>query len=437
MRGALESLTGASREDLELALPAFATLFGIFAAYFILQPLRDEMGLLLGKSYLPTLFRWSLLVIVLANPVYLFLAGRLPRPRLITVCYRFFSLTTLLFIGALKVLEGRGIIDTAGGVEVIEGWGRGVVIAFYLWVGVYNLFGFAIFWALMADVFASEQGKRVFGFISAGWTLGQFAGSLLTDRLVGVVGPTHLLWFSLLAMEAGLFGMLLISGRSERPSSGGEGPERVSMWAGVTDTLRSPYLLAICLYLLLSTFTASLLYFEKQNMVAAMLTTRAERVGYLSQINMWVSPITFVCQAFLTGRLLPWLGTGLTLALLPLLNAVGFAVLHQSPGLGVLAAFEVSRKATAYALARPAQELLFTVVDRREKYLAKGFIDTFVYRAGDTAASMAVEAMGSTGLMVLPLCLLWTGCGAGLGAAHKRRAEEVLDPNTVRRRRSS
>lgn len=415
----IEKATGVTQVDLRLALPSAVYFFFILSAYYIVQPIRDQMGLLLGTETLPSLFRWSIVCVLVANPIFSFLVNRTDRRKFMAITYRFFAFNIVLFIVALKILEHKGAIGAAG---PVLGAARYTLIGFYLWVGLFNLFGFSLFWALMADVFSARDGKRLFGFIGAGGTLGQATASFLEGALVVHLGPTNLLWLSVIFLELGVRAMRVVVDRAEIPESVDPVKEKSTVWSGITDTLRSRYLLTICLFVLLKTFTASILYFEKQDLVNELIADNEGRVAYFARINLVIALITLTSQIFLTGRLIPLLGVTLMLVLIPAISVVGFWALGTTPVLWVIAAFEVARKAGSFAFARPARETLFTVVSRREKYLAKSFIDTFVNRLGDVSASLAV-GFGFGALAAVPVTAVWLGVGAILGKAQKRRED--------------
>src|SRR5687768_4362678 len=128
-------------------------IFCVMSAYAILRPIRDDMGVAGGVENLPWLFTGTLVGMLLVNPPFAALVARLPRARFVTVAYGFFALNLLAFAALLKVASpGQAV------------WvGR----AFYIWTSVFNLFVVSVFWAVMADVFNAEQGKRLFGFIAA------------------------------------------------------------------------------------------------------------------------------------------------------------------------------------------------------------------------------------------------------------------------------
>jgi AAA family ATP:ADP antiporter len=78
---------------------------------------------------------------------------------------------------------------------------------------------------------------------------------------------------------------------------------------------------------------------------------------------------------------------------------------------------------------RPARETLFTVVSREDKYKAKGFIDTFVYRGGDVVGAWTEGLLGRLGMalvglasVTVPLAVLWGVLGIWLGRIEERKA---------------
>lgn len=141
--------------------------------------------------------------------------------------------------------------------------------------------------------------------------------------------------------------------------------------------------------------------------------------------------LTVITQAFLAPRLLSRLGVGATLVILPLVTSVGFGALGLVTSLGVIVVFDVLRRTTSYGLAKPTKEVLFAVVPREEKYKAKSFIDTAVYRGGDAASGWAFKGMVSYGLDLstiawvgVPLALAWAGLSWRIGRSEERMAGE-------------
>jgi AAA family ATP:ADP antiporter len=119
-----------------------------------------------------------------------------------------------------------------------------------------------------------------------------------------------------------------------------------------------------------------------------------------------------------------------TLALLPITAALGFAGLALAASLVTLTVFQAAFSAVQRSLTRPARETLFTVVPREDKYKAKAFIDTFVYRGGDVIGAQLEGLLGrlAAGLGALvtvsiPLAVGWAALGVWLGRRQARQAE--------------
>ncbi|UCF68021.1 MAG: MFS transporter, partial [Acidobacteriota bacterium] len=212
------------------------------------------------------------------------------------------------------------------------------------------------------------------------------------------------------------------SGPSERRDRGG-------LLNGIVLLARSPYLAGICVYLFLYTLSSTVLYFEQAHIVKESISDAGDRTSFFAWIDFSVNSLTFVTQLLLTGRILTLFGVGTGLALLPALTLGGFAWLSAAPSLTVLAVFQVLRRSMNYAVARPAREVLYTVVGREEKYKAKSFIDTFVYRAGDQIGAWGFElltvfglGLSAIALTAVPMAGLWIVVGLLLGHAHRSRA---------------
>jgi ATP:ADP antiporter, AAA family len=135
-----------------------------------------------------------------------------------------------------------------------------------------------------------------------------------------------------------------------------------------------------------------------------------------------------VTQCFATRHVLRWLGVGLTLCIVPLVSGIGLGVLSAAPMLAVVVGVDVVRRAAAFSLEVPARGVLFTVTTRAEKYKAKGFIDTVIYRGGDYVGAALFKGLTAwTGgiahacLTTTPIVLLFGLLGFGLGREQRRR----------------
>jgi AAA family ATP:ADP antiporter len=176
---------------------------------------------------------------------------------------------------------------------------------------------------------------------------------------------------------------------------------------------------------------STFLYFQQADIVARVFEgDRPARTRLFASIDLAVNSLTLATQLFLTGRMLRWLGVGLSLAFLPLMSLVGFSFLAAAPALGVLIAFQVLRRAGNFAIQRPAREVLYTVLSRTDKYKAKNFNDTFVYRVGDQLGAWSYTAIAWVGLglsglalTMVPVSALWLLLALWLGRQYMRALE--------------
>ncbi len=412
--GTIES--GEERATLLAAIYFFFAL----ASYFILRAVRDAAGVAAGTGTLPWLFTGTLLTTLVMNPVYSSIVARLPVRRFIPIVYRLFIGLLLTFAAVIK----WGPLS----------WEPYLGPAFWILTSIYSLFIPSVFWGFMADTFRPEQSKRLFGFISVGGTLGALVGAFLTSRLAEVVGTPVLMVMSVVLLESAVQTSRRFppSFRADtRARDAAAQPVGGSSFAGITHVLRSPYLLGICLYMMLFTIGSTVLYFQQAEIVGARYADREARTAFLATIDAVVQSLTILAQLFVTGRVIRWFGVAVTLAIMPVLSFVGFAALGVWGTLGVFVIFQVLRRAGEYAFGRPAREVLFTVVPPEDKYKAKNFIDTFVYRSGDQIGAWSYAglsalglAVGSISLIAAPLSAFWFAIALWLGRAQAQRQRE-------------
>ena len=285
----------------------------------------------------------------------------------------------------------------------------------------------------MADLFRPAQAKRLFGFVAVGGTGGAVAGSAATAFRATRITPTNLLLLSVVLLAAASLAARQLMQSAPEPETGGAGGADRPLGGGVLDGIRtviaSPYLLGIAGYMLLYTMTATFLYFQQAEIVEASFADRTARTVFFARIDLAVNTLTVVTQIFLTGRIVRRIGVALALAALPLVCVLGFAAVGIAPTLMTIAVFQVLRRSSNYAVARPCREMLYTVIPREAKYKAKNFIDTFVYRVGDQIGAWSYVALGAFGfgaaaisMVAAPLAAAWLGVGLWLGRRQKELA---------------
>jgi AAA family ATP:ADP antiporter len=404
-------------EEVRAMLWAFAYFFCLLTGYYILRPLRDEMGVRAGVENLQWLFSGTFIAMLLAAPVFGWVVSRFSRRQFIPWVYRFFVLNILIFFALL----------TLGWAEVT------VARAFFIWVSVYNLFVITVFWGFMSDLFRSEQGKRLFGFIAAGGSAGALLGPSLTATLAVPLGPINLLLISAVFLELAVWcvrGLLTEQGRNQ--DQGEKRNDAViggGFLDGIKEIARSRYLAMIFLHIVLLSTTATFLYFQQATIVAAATQDSGERTQLFALIDLAASMLTITVQLLLTGRLIARFGVGAALSFLPLVTLVGFLVLALAPVLAVVVVFQAIKRAAEFALSNPAREILFTVVTREQKYKSKSFLDTAVLRVADMLSGFSYAGLRGVGLdlsgialVTLPVALAWMGVTFALGRRQERLA---------------
>ncbi|HEY5927669.1 MAG TPA: hypothetical protein VIV11_38555, partial [Kofleriaceae bacterium] len=188
------------------------------------------------------------------------------------------------------------------------------------------------------------------------------------------------------------------------------------------------YLMAIAGFVLCTSIAATFVYLARADVAKLELPNRNERTEWFASLDIWTQSITFGIQLVLARPLLAWLGPGLVLCILPLVQGVGVTVLSLAPSLAAVAIVEVASRSATHGLTRPARELLFTVVSRDDKYRAKNVIDTLVLRFGDVSAAWGrtglVAASAGTAVLAIaavPLTLMWLALALALGVGFRRR----------------
>jgi AAA family ATP:ADP antiporter len=395
--------------------------FTLFTGYFMLRPVRETMGVAGGVDNLQWLFTGTFLVTLAVLPLYGWIASRVSRRMILPWVFGLVVLSLAAF--------GLGM-----GLQPDNIW---IARAFYIWVSVVNLLLISLAWSVLADVLASGEAKRLFALVAAGASAGGLLGPLLATVLVGSIGNAGLLGLSAVLIACSAATALWLHAWRDRhplPELPGRGPVERGLrlggnpFAGASAVLRSPYLMGIALFVVLLATVTTFLYFEQARLIEAAYPDRADQTRVFGIIDTIVQSLAIFTQLFLTGRIARRLGVGVLLVAVPLVMAAGFLWLALSPVLGVLLVVMVVRRAGEYALVRPGREMLYTVVEPEQKYKAKNFIDTVVYRGGDALSGwvkrlldLASEHLGLAMVVGASIALAWAVCGAFLGHSLRRR----------------
>jgi AAA family ATP:ADP antiporter len=418
--GWLQRAVPATAKERSAALWSFAYFFALLAGYYVLRPLRDQMGIAGGVKNLPWLFTATFLSLLVAQPLYGALVARLPRVRFIPIIYHFFVVNLALF-WVLLTLDVEKVI---------------VARVFFVWLSVFNLFAVAVFWSFMADLFTAEQGKRLFGFIGAGGTAGALLGPVVTIWLSKPLGPVNLLIAAAVLLEAAVFCVHRIERVADAPTA--VDPRRQPVGGGaiaaLPELIRSPYLLGVAGWVSLLSFGATIAYFAQANIVSATIHDPATQTRLFAGIDLAVGLLSLATQVFATAKFLERFGTGISAAALPAVYIVGFTAVAIAPSLSVVVTLQVAQRWMNFAIANPARQVFFTVVGREEKYKAKNLIDVVVYRGSDALYGWLYDSLqalglklGAIALCALPVVAGWLVISIALGRTQERLATKKDD----------
>jgi ATP:ADP antiporter, AAA family len=416
----LHDATAAERRAaLWTAVACFCVLF----SYYLLRPLRENVGAAFGPARLLPLFTLTFVFVTLLNQPYVALVRRLPSHRFLPYALHAFAAS---FVVLALVYRGGGAqlgeLDFASA----RGWAYAV---FYAWVSAFVVGGSTLVWVHAVEWFSLAQGKRLFGLIAVGGTLGAMAGSSVSLRLAHA-GYASVLALAAVAVELAVAAWWL-SLQACRRMDGAPRAHRLAapptFVQGLGRVARDPYLRGLAGFVVLASVVATTFYFQRITLTKAQLPDESARRALEATANWWYNAICLVLQLFATSRVLLFFGLGVALCAVPVASFFGFAALAIWPLAGVTAAIEVARRTLQFAFDKPARDVLYTPLDQEAKYVSKAVVDTAVMRFGDLLGACASEGLraaqlGSAGMCAaaLPVLLLWAWIGRWLGRACRR-----------------
>ncbi len=410
-------------------LRSCAIFFCVLCGYYVLRPVREEIGTSIGQDGLQWLFIAVFLAMLALVPAFGWIVQTIARRHVLPAIYGVFIFNLLIFWAVFSASPERpGVVASS---------------VFFVWASVYNLFIVSVFWSLTSELYSNAQAKRLYGFIAAGGSAGALAGPMLARFLAAKISPNDLLLIAATLLGLALFAALdlrrafhALPGNDDRQENAPAGSNGI--FAGAQRVLTSRYLFLIAAYVLIANLIGTYFYLEQIRIVGEVIPDRVARVEFFASRDLIVSTVSILLQILVTARLMQWLGVGVTLAALPLSAAVGLVALSLSPTLFVVAAVMVAERAISFALSNPALKVLYTIVSPDEKYKAQNFVDTVVYRGGDAASgwvfNTGAKALGLAGgtlaILTMPIAALWLAVAFALGRQHAQKASGQADRPT-------
>ncbi|MBQ3679215.1 MAG: MFS transporter [Succinivibrio sp.] len=424
----LTRILNLKRNELSYAVQSFLMFLCIFCSYSVLRPVRDAMGIQGGVDNLQWLFTATFIVSFLVQIPYYYVIGRVSRRIILPVVFGFFAVNLMVFTYLMAK-------------EINPMWtGR----SFYVWLSVYNLLVISLGWSVLNDILKSSQSKRIFAIAAAGSSAGSMLGPIITASVVNLFGVTPLFFVSVVfLLLAAVISQLLFSLKNSVATSTEDSVVQIEsspkdkridgrIVEGFLSTFKSKYLSLIALFVILASTANTFLYFAQVRIIATSFSSREEQTFVFSIIDLIVNTGTIFIQLFVTGRIAERFGLKPLLSLVPLLIFACFTVLVFYPVLTVIVLAMVIRRVGEYSLVRPGKEMLFSMVSLDEKYKAKNFIDTVLYRGGDVLSAFISQGLGSLGGMILSsiggalFAVIWLINALHLNSLYKQKNRESV-----------
>ncbi len=424
---------GIEREELAAVAWSFAYFFCVLSSYYILRPVREAMAVGSGPDTIPWLFFGTFVTMMVATPIFGWVASRYPRRKFLPWVYLFFISNILIFwlVFSLAVDKGSNYV-----------WlGR----TFFVWLSVFNLFVVSVFWSFMADIYTRQQGRRLFGLITSGGSFGALLGGAATSILVVPIGFQNLLPIAAFVLLLAVLCITKLRHWVEQKhedeiteTAAGDKPLGGNPFSGVTHVFSSRYFTAIAISSVIASILGTALYMFAAELVEEAIPSANEQTQFFSNLNNAINAISLLGQMFIVKHVVSRFGIGVTLSFLPIVSIIGFAMMAIDPTLGVVALLTVVRRALGFGFSKPTSDMLYSVVTPEEKYKTKNFIDTAVYRGGDLIGTWSVRLMTIVGfgisaisVAMLPLAALWTIVSIWLGRDYRRRAKQQREAGVL------
>lgn len=424
---------GIERHEYVAVAWSFAYFFCVLSSYYILRPVREEMAVGSGPQTIPYLFIATFIAMIFATSIFGWVASRFPRRTFLPWVYLFFISNILIFWFVFSQAVGPG--------DEYVWLGR----IFFVWVSIFNLFVVSVFWSFMADIYTRKQGRRLFGFISSGGSIGAIIGGIVTSSLVTTIGFQNLLPISAGVLLVAVFCIGRLKAwvhheheddidrtvESSKPLGG-------NPFAGVTHLFSSRYFLGIAFMSLVASLLGTALYMFRAELIETAILDPDLRTQFFSNMNVAQNSLALIAQMFLVKQVVTRFGIGRSLVLFPLASIIGFSIVALDPTLMAVAVLDVVRRGLGFGFAKPSTDMLYSVVTPEEKYKTKNAIDTAVYRGSDVVGTWSIKLMSMFGMgmamisiLMLPFAMVSAVVALWLGRDYKRQAKALRQSGVI------
>jgi AAA family ATP:ADP antiporter len=394
--------------------------FLLLSAYYLLKTVREPLILLHGGAEVK-LYARAGQAVIMTGVVYLYgeLARRVGRMKLLAVVFLFFVSNLAIF-------------------AVLARAKANIALPFFLWVGVFSYTVVAQFWALAADIYTEEQGKRLFPIIGAGSSIGAVAGAKLAQSLVRF-GPHTLMTTAIFVLLACVALIIWIERRAVATMpvhhEDGHPDEPLADVNAFRILSRDKYLLSIAgLVILLNWVNSSGEYLLDRTLVAAAHGDVTYIGAFKGNYYAWYNGIGLALQLFAVSRILRIAGVRAALFVMPIFALGAYAMAAMFPVIAVMRFTKIGENSLQYSLQDTTRNALFLVTSRAEKFVGKTAIDTVAVRIGAIMSALFVFVGSRNGwstarfaMINVALAAAWLGFVVMIGREHRRRTGEKED----------
>ncbi|WP_206861504.1 NTP/NDP exchange transporter [Lysobacter changpingensis] len=409
---------------------SFAYFFCVLAAYYVIRPLREQLTAAVGSTQLPWFYGATFIGTLLLTPVFAWLIARYPRRIVVPLVYLFFIACLFAFV---PLFAQPSLIGP-----------RALGMTFFVWVSVFNLFVVSVFWIFMSDIWTLEQAKRLFPIIAVAGTCGALAGPTLTATLVNIIGVAPLLLVSA-SLLGGAVVCIVLLGRWARTHGERrfEAAHEAAVGGGMLDGLKQvftdPFMRNMAILLLLADGIGTVNYALVVDYSGATFTDAVSRTAFAARVDQMSNVLTVLTQLTLTRWLLPRRGPGAVILVWAVVSmlALSLVVFSNDPhaplalGLPAVAIALIVSRGLAYGMAEPARHSLYARVPRNVRYKGQNAVDTAVWRFGDTAIALSMNALRALGVTTgsfAAISALAALSAATIGWRLSRRVEAAPPP---------
>lgn len=393
---------------------SFTYFFCVLAAYYMIRPVREQLAAAVGSTQLPWFYGATFIAMLALAPVFGALVSRYPR-RIVVPLLNLVFIACLL--GFVPLFTQSGLLSP-----------RALGVLFFVWVSVFNLFVVSVFWIFMTDIWSVAQSRRLFPLIALAGTCGAVAGPSLTRGLVGVIGVAPLLVVSASLLGVAL-GCVIWLGRWSRVHGTRRAPsDEAAVGGGMFDGLKQifadPFMRGMAILLLLADGIGTVNYALVTDYSNTVFVDAVARTRFAANVDLATNVLTALVQLTVTRWLLPRHGAGPTILVWALASTLmlGLVVVSTDPyapllaGMPAVALALIVSRGLAYGMAEPARHSLFASMPRNIRYKGQNAVDTAVWRFGDVAIAVGMNALRGVGATIGMFASISAGAAVAAGA---------------------